>query len=341
MTVANPSPLVSVVIPTHNRLPALLQCLEAVASQNYPAERLEVIVVADGCTDGTVDTLRGRSFPLDLKVFTQPPSGAAAARNRGAAEARGELLLFLDDDVIASPDLVGAHVEMHRRGRECVVVGPYLVDLPGRGDYVAEAVYRFWKKTFNQMNTPGRAARYTDLLSGNLSTPAETFRRLGGFDPAFPECGLEDYELGVRVLREGLPVVFAPRARARHLETTDLMRTLRRARRVGSSTVLLVERHPAILPETRLVHNKPWARFLVFRKPRLGAWLANRGLDGLRIAQCLRLRRIWFSLYGRLREYWFWRGVKDQVGAERELERRLARVMRAADAARHPVVGAV
>ncbi|HLU25449.1 MAG TPA: glycosyltransferase [Longimicrobiales bacterium] len=335
------SPKVSVVIPTHNRLPILLQCLEAVAAQSVPAEWLEVIVVADGCTDGTADALRGRRFPFELRVIEQPASGAAAARNRGATEARGELLLFLDDDVIPSTELVSAHLEAHQRAHECVVVGPYLPDPPGRGDYLAEGLWRYWEKTFAGMDAPGRSARYTDLLSGNLSIPTHTFARLGGFDPAFPECGLEDYELGIRVLREGIPIGFAARARARHLETTDLMRSFKRKWREGNSTLLLVERHPSVLPDTRLVANDRWTRFLVFRTPRLGAWLANRGIELLRLAQRLGLRRYWFSLHQRLKAYSFWCGVKDGVGTEAELERRIARMKSAADAARNPQIGVV
>jgi len=321
-------PFVSVVIPTHNRLPVLWRCLDALNEQQHPSDRLEVIVVTDGCTDGTADALRATSFRLDLRVIEQQGAGAAAARNRGAKEARGDLLLFLDDDVIASTYLVAAHVDAHADGCERVVVGPYPLDPPGRTDYMAEALHGFWIRTFEAMADPAHRSTFGDLLSGNLSLRAASFKRLGGFDIAFPGCGIEDYEFGVRVLRSGVPIVFERRAHARHLETTDLRRSLARNRSGGSSVLILAELHPDVLHTTRLHERNPWAHRMVFRAPRLGAALAESGYHALRFAQTLRLRGVWSSIYGRLRTYWFWRGVRDRVGTEEEWQQRLERLQR-------------
>lgn len=314
---------VSVVIPTHNRRTALLQCLDALARQDYPAARLEVLVVADGCTDDTIAALSGYSFPAALRILQQPGAGAAAARNRGAGAARGDLLLFLDDDVIASVGLVNAHVEAHAVDRPRVVVGPYLLDPPREPDYLSEALGRFWGKAFARLADADREPSYTDLLSGNLSVPAHLFDRLGGFDPAFPECGIEDYELGVRVVRAEIPIVFAPDARARHLDTTDLRRSLARNRRGGSSLVLLARRHPSIVHKSPLVRPGSLVQKLAFEHPVLGGWYARLAFRVLSLAQALRLKRLWYGVYGRLRLYWFWLGVHDQAGTLMEWRREL------------------
>jgi GT2 family glycosyltransferase len=309
-------PFVSVVIPTQDRLPLLRQCLEALNEQDYPAERMEVIVVADGCSDGTAAVLSDASFAFPLRVLVQEASGAAAARNRGAKEARGELLLFLDDDVIASPGLVTAHVAAHGQDGERVVVGPYLIAPPDGNDFTVEALATFWEKTFAAMARPDRVPSFGDLLSGNLSLGAAIFERLGRFNPAFPDCGIEDYEFGVRVVEKNIPILLAPAAYARHLETTNLRRSLARNRRGGSSVLILAELHPTVLPTERLLHIEPWVRHLVFRRSRLGEWLAELGYLLLVVAQRLRLRRVWRYGYGHLRTYWFWRGVRDRVGTE-------------------------
>jgi GT2 family glycosyltransferase len=321
-------PTVTVIIPTYNRLPVLRRCLDALGGQRYPTSRMEVIVVADGCSDGTAATLRATRQPFDLTVLEQENAGAAAARNRGAQAARGELLLFLDDDVIASPNLVAAHAAAHAGSGERAVVGPYPLDPPSRTDYMAQALHGFWARTFREMADPAHRPSFGDLLTGNLSIRGTTFARLGGFDPAFPGCGIEDYEFGVRVLQSGIPIVFQPRAEARHLETTDLRSSLARNRSGGGSALILAELHPHVLPTTRLPERSPWAHRLVFRTPRLGALLAECAYHGLRVAQALRLRRLWIAVYGRLRTYWFWRGVRDRVETEEEWNVRLDRLVR-------------
>jgi len=324
-------PFVSVVIPTHNRLPVLRQCLAALAQQDFPRERIEVIIVADGCTDGTAKALTGASFGSSLRVFTQEASGAAAARNRGAREARGDLLLFLDDDVIASPRLVRAHREAHLKDGDFVAVGPYLLDPSREPNYLVEALSQFWVRTFTRMAEASHEPAYTDLLTGNLSMPSDLFARLGGFNSAFPECGIEDYEFGVRIIEEMIPIVFVSDARARHFETTDLRRSLARSRRGGSSMVILARLHPSILPTTRLARKAPWAQRFAFQYPRVGGWLATRCYETMEIAQRARIRRLWNALYGRLLSYWFWRGVRDEVGTLDAWRRELMALRSAGD----------
>jgi glycosyltransferase involved in cell wall biosynthesis len=103
------SPLVSIVIPTHNRALQLRQTLSALAAQTFPHALMEVIVVADGCSDDTLRLMRENTRLYRqgigglLRTFEQPELGPAAARNLGARHAAGRILIFLDDDVEASP----------------------------------------------------------------------------------------------------------------------------------------------------------------------------------------------------------------------------------------------
>lgn len=308
------APAVSVVIPTHDRLPSLQQCLDALASQSLPASAFEVIVVADGCTDGTEAAVASACHPFALRVCTQTASGAAAARNRGAREATGTLLLFVDDDVVASSGLIEAHQRVHRDRGECVAIGPYRLASPPSGDFYARILFRFWERTFDAMATNGcpQDARY--VLSGNLSVPAATFRRIGGFNEVFPACGVEDYEFGLRTIEAGVPVVFAADAHARHLDTTDLARSFRRARQEGASHMILAGLRPghvSALPRSQLDAIAP---LCVVHAPRLGAWLASTAGAALRLAEFARLMPLYRVVYGALRRYWYWRGVADRIG---------------------------
>lgn len=306
------TPDVSVVIPTHNRLPYLRQCLAALAAQRFPLDRLEVIVSADGCSDGTEAALAEASYPFRLDVLSQSASGAASARNRGAEAARGPLLLFLDDDVIASPGLVEAHVCVHAQEERRVVVGPYLLDKPEPGNFHAKALYLFWKQTFDTLADPEHLPTYQDVLGGNLSLAKTTFVQTGGFDPRFA-C-VEDPEYGLRLLAAGFRFTFAVNARARHLETTDLIRSFQRARQEGYAHVQLCELHPKALSTLPVAHVDLAAQWLTLRAPKLGERAAITATALLRGSEQLQLQWLWNRLYKKIGLYWYWRGVADNVG---------------------------
>jgi glycosyltransferase involved in cell wall biosynthesis len=107
-------PEVSVVVPTHNRLPVLTEVLSALVRQEG-APPFEVVVVDDGSTDGTAEWLRSRSFDLSLRVFTQENRGPAAARNTGVAVSAGRWVAFLGDDTVPAVGWLAAHRAAHRR----------------------------------------------------------------------------------------------------------------------------------------------------------------------------------------------------------------------------------
>ena len=75
---------VSIIIPTHNRKAFLRQALNALVEQTYPHEQFELVVVVDGCTDGSLEMLQEFSSPFNLRIFDQEQKGAGAARNQGA-----------------------------------------------------------------------------------------------------------------------------------------------------------------------------------------------------------------------------------------------------------------
>jgi glycosyltransferase involved in cell wall biosynthesis len=136
---------VSVIIPTHNRAALLPRTLESLARQTLPASDYELIVVADGCTDGTMQILRSWKAPYALTSIEQTPGrGAAAARNAGAARASADLLIFLDDDMEASPQLLSEHVRSHRQRPGCVVLGYFPMQPPAHDDDVFTKAARIW-----------------------------------------------------------------------------------------------------------------------------------------------------------------------------------------------------
>jgi glycosyltransferase involved in cell wall biosynthesis len=113
---------ITVVIPTYQRKERLSRVLTGLAHQTVA--NFDAVVVDDGSTDGTAQYLREARFPFEVRPLRQLNAGPAAARNAGVAAARGEIVLFLDDDVLPSPELVAEHLRAQSTQPRCAVMGP-------------------------------------------------------------------------------------------------------------------------------------------------------------------------------------------------------------------------
>ncbi|MEG3918843.1 glycosyltransferase family 2 protein [Microcoleus sp. T3_A4] len=316
------NPTISIIIPSHNRSSSLRRALDALHSQTYPIDLLEVIVVADSCIDDTLAMLQDYKAQFKLQVIEVNCRSAAIARNTGAASATGQLLLFLDDDIEALPPLVESHAQVHSLRPGAAVMGPYPPKLHGGTRFFDVEVRSWWEEKFYQMSQPDHRFTYQDLLSGNLSLDAELFARVEGFDSAFGNCGGEDYEFGLRLLKADVPFALAEDAVGYHYEheTNNLDRSFRRSRQEGRSDVLIGRRHPELRPTLHIKdYETPY--FLVdkivvaltFFWPAVMDWLAVGGRKSLDLLESLGMRETWRWLRAKLRGYWYLRGVIDEL----------------------------
>jgi len=254
----------SVVIPTHQRRDTVVRTVGALAGQSLAD--FEAIVVVDGSTDGTAAALRALGTPFTLSVLEQPNRGAGAARNAGADAARGELLLFLDDDMEADPKLLAEHDRAHREGAD-VVLG----DLPLHPDSprnVLSAGVESWARARHERLASAADVPIADLLTGQLSVARDVFHELGGFDAGFTRDGAfggEDVDFGYRVQRAGRRVIFNPAAISRQYFDVDPARYLRREFEAGRSDAELIAKHPERAPELagRRTFRSRRSRFLL------------------------------------------------------------------------------
>jgi len=316
------NPTVSVIIPTHNRSASVRRALDALHSQTYPIDLMEVIVVADSCIDDTLAMLQDYKAPFKLHAIEVNCRSAAIARNTGAASATGQLLLFLDDDIEAMPPLVESHIGTHQERPGCAVMGPYPPKLQGGTRFFDVEVRAWWEEKFYQMSRSDHRFHYQDLISGNLSLDAEQFARLDGFDSAFGNCGGEDYEFGLRLLKADVSLVLAAGAVGYHYEheTNSLDSSFRRARQEGRSDVLIGQRHPELRPR---LHIKDYEtpdslvnKILVaiaFFWPAAVDWLALGLMKSLDLLESLGMRGTWRWLRAKLLGYWYLRGVMDEL----------------------------
>lgn len=233
----------SVVIPTKDRAEALARTLDTLEGQRLDGVELEVVVVDNGSSDGTVAAVRKRAevAALPIALLEQPEGGPAAARNAGAAAAGGELLLFLGDDTEPGDDsLLKAHLALHqeRPGLAYGVLGritwtprkpvtPFMHWLENGGPQFHYAEIGAG---------PVDPARY--FYSSHASIKRSLFEQVGGFDERFPTAALEDTELGVRLADAGLELDYHPELLVLHDHPTTPRQSLRRSIAVGRSAAL-------------------------------------------------------------------------------------------------------
>jgi GT2 family glycosyltransferase len=235
-------PTVSVVMPTYNRLDQLRAALEGLARQHDVDERVEVIVVSDGSTDGTDDYLSSPAVPLPVVALTQPNAGPAAARNRGLEAARGDLVVFVDDDTVAAPDLIAAHLRRHERpDDDLVVIGPMLTP-----DDYAISPWVQWEqdmltKQYEAMRTGVYEATARQFYTGNASVARTHLRAVGGFDTTFRRA--EDVELAYRLADRGLRFAFDPTAIVLHYAERSFESWLQAAYAYGRNDVVFARDH--------------------------------------------------------------------------------------------------
>ncbi len=235
----------SVIIASHNRRDLLQRCLESLAEQTADPASFEVIVAADGSEDGTAEMAEAFETPYALRVLRLPKSGHAAAQNAALEVARGAACLLLDDDVVASPELVEGHIEGHRQHPRAIGIGALTQQPVTADDWYAHAYARGWAEHYAELE--GREAHWSDCYGANLSFPREAIREIGGVSTDIPSA--KDFDLALRLRRGGCTPVFLPRAHGVHDDQKRSDRMLADARRAGAMHVELSRRFPEAAPE--------------------------------------------------------------------------------------------
>lgn len=230
-------PFCSVVIPTRDREQQLQRCLGAVAQLDYP--NFEIIVVDNSPGD---EAVRRAAARWGARLVVEPRRGVSFARNRGARESRGEIIAYLDDDVVAETGWLSAITAEFGDPLVTVVSGPYLpletppvwphFYNPGAVSKVVDRATGGWLE-FAAFESPARG--------GNMAVRASAFESWPGFEPqlgrgtplrAFPgaevmACGSDDSYAVLRLIELGHRFVYTPHAVVRHPlpRTADDLRT--------------------------------------------------------------------------------------------------------------------
>lgn len=268
---ADRPPLVSVVIPTHQRRVSLERALRALSRQALAPHEYEVVVAIDGSTDGTRELLETMNTPYALRAVLKQRGGRASACNAGLRVARGRVVVLLDDDMEATHTLLSAHATAHHANETLGVVGA----VPIRVDATSPSVTRYVASRFNghlrHLAASGYQFGLRDFYSGNFSALRETLNHVGGFDESFTAYGNEDLDLSVRLRSAGVRLVFSAEAVAHQHYEKDFPALARDEMEKGRTAVQLAAKHPSWRGELKLAQPE---RGSFLRRTARGALLA-------------------------------------------------------------------
>jgi peptidoglycan/xylan/chitin deacetylase (PgdA/CDA1 family)/GT2 family glycosyltransferase len=303
----------SVLIASHNRRELLRRCLEALARQTQDPATFEAIVALDGSSDGSAEMAEELETPFGLQVLRLEKGGKSAAANAALTEAGGGVCLFLDDDVIASPELVAAHLSAHEAEPRTIGIGTLTQRPTSARDWFAHAYAAAWDERYRELE--GKPVDWTDCYGGNLSAPREALVEVGGY--AAHLAAVEDLDLGFRLEAAGCVARHLPRAHAVHDDQKGRGRILADTERFGTFCAGYADRCPSTRGKLLGWFLDSTPREIALRRALLALRAPPRLLAAAgRLIPGRGRRQIWFGFVSR---YTFWLGARRGMDRDRWL----------------------
>jgi GT2 family glycosyltransferase len=226
----------TVVIPTHARPDGLAAALASLAAASAPPAGMTVVVVADGEQPAVGDVVASaRRAGLEVELREQERAGPAAARNRGARDARTVAVAFIDDDCQVAAGWPAAICAALAREPDAIVAGPIINGCPERLGSVASQLVLSTVTLWMAEHDPQQAF----VASMNVAMSVATFNDLGGFDAAFPTPAAEDRDFCERATRSGHRLIHEPEAIVIHHHELDLVGLWRQQFAYGRGAAVL------------------------------------------------------------------------------------------------------
>jgi glycosyltransferase involved in cell wall biosynthesis len=209
---------ISVIIPTYNGAHKVVKVLASLLSQSKLPD--EVLVVVDGSTDDTKAIIEQGQFDLPfLRIIEQSNQGRAGVRNRGALEAKGDLLIFFDDDMILSENCIQEHVQHHLFNPKSILNGDLKAFEEGRsGEFFKFELWltKRWAIGNEEADLNTGLLNNAYISANNFSIPKNVFNQLGGFDQRLTDA--EDFDLAMSAQEMNVPIFFSKSAWAWHYD---------------------------------------------------------------------------------------------------------------------------
>jgi glycosyltransferase involved in cell wall biosynthesis len=236
-------PEITVVIPTYNRIDTLRHVIPSLLRQDLPGDAYEIVVADSNSNDGTAEYLAevARENPR-VRHLPGPYTGRAMARNAGIEAAQSAVVMFTDADIIASSDLVSRHLGHHRARKDIAVVGMEL-QVNSYEDYERLSSRPGERRPLHPSSRKRLSWLY--FLTGNASVRKSDLDRVGRFDENFTGYGHEDLELGYRLQKAGITIVYDSHAIDYHWHPVPYAEQKQKMALAGKSTVRFFRKHPS------------------------------------------------------------------------------------------------
>ncbi len=300
----------SVIVASRNRSEMLARCLRSLAEQSAEPGSFDVTVATDGCEEGSAAVARAYDAPYGLQVLEREKAGHAATQNAALEVVSGTRVLLLDDDVVASPELIAGHLEGHREDPNCIGIGMLTQAPPPEREWYAHTHAKAWNAHYEEFDH--RAAHWTDCYGANLSVPSEKFREVGGVSVEVPTG--KDLDLGFRLTQVGCTPRYLPRAHGTHDDGKRRRKMLEDAERQGRMHLELVRRHPERQSGLLAWSDRSGPAELALRSRLLSMKVSPTPLSMLgRLVPGSDRELLWYSI---VRRYAFWRGVHSEATAQ-------------------------
>ncbi|MEE9604068.1 MAG: glycosyltransferase family 2 protein [Candidatus Scalindua sp.] len=211
-------PFVSVIVPVHNAGEYIEICMDALLASSH--QSFEIIMVDDCSTDDSVEIARLKGITV-LQLSRQ--SGPAASRNFGALHARGEILIFIDSDVLVRQETITRIVENFQHNPDIVAVFGSYDDEPLEKNFMSQ--YRNLFHHFHHQHSDTEAFTF---WAGCGAIRKKVFEEMGGFDQKkYTKPSIEDIELGYRIHKKGYRIILDRDLQVKHLKRWGFLSMLR------------------------------------------------------------------------------------------------------------------
>lgn len=243
----NIKPMISVVIPSYNRGHLIKASLESLIPQSISHNQFEVIVVDDGSTDNTGDVCEDLMSKLPLKYLRlKENSGISAAKNLGVFAARADIIFFFDDDDIADRNLLEEHLRSHQQypQENIAILGYTRWGKEVEVTHVMNYITKIGQFLFSYESLKdGQELDFSYFWGGRSSCKKSFLTKHGVFNPKFWNI-IEDIELGYRLSKFGLKVIFNKKAVSFMVRPISFEQFCLRSEKQGKGNYLFSRIHP-------------------------------------------------------------------------------------------------
>lgn len=270
----------SVIIPSYNPTLRLQETLDRLMPQSSFIDELIIIIDNNNYIGFGESLVEKYAKSLHIKVFSQPNAGRAVSRNRGVEYSSGDIIVFLDDDMLAENNLMEKHIQYHRKNPGIIVSGNGYRN-------PADATYSFgeflidmekgWKK--NAPPVYEITLKKIAFTACNMSLPKNVFKKLGGFDTGFSDG--EDFDFAVRALQQNIKIIYDSTLLAWHNDWPEIDKYIKRQNEYMSARMEMLKIRPDYIshfPNLNIVQGSRMKKVIsqIIRKT-IGKWVISKG----------------------------------------------------------------